>query len=261
MPDDIPIHASAVMPSGLGAAAAPAMPAAPRSGPIEISPRAKISPAMLAPKVQGMTEPNETTPSWYQQVHGYLPGQAPTPVNDERQFRSGGAVHPHPSDAQKEAGNYRKGHIRFQGLDISIETAKGQRRSGKDPSGKPWHVVMPADYGYVKRTTGADGEHVDVFVGPHKDSNTVFIINQRHLHNGEFDESKVMLGYESERQAVADYCKAFSDGKGRMRIKSIETVSMDALKMWLKTKSSSGEARSKKIVDHALRRLSQRASS
>lgn len=166
-------------------------------------------------------------------------------------YRQGGAVRA-PTEAQKEAGNYRKGHIKFHGLDISIETAKGQKRTGKDKGGKAWSVVMPADYGYVKRTEGADGDHVDVFIGPHKDSQTAFIINQRHHDTGKFDEHKVMLGYRSEREACMDYCRAFSDGKGPHRIQSIATVSIDAFKKWLKSGKTIRPACGKKIVDHAL---------
>lgn len=75
-------------------------------------------------------------------------------------------VAPAPTEAQKEAGNYKKGHARWNGLDLSIETAKGQTRSGTGPDGNPWSVTMPADYGYFRRTEGADGDHVDFYMGP-----------------------------------------------------------------------------------------------
>lgn len=55
----------------------------------------------------------------------------------------------YPTDAEKEAGNYEKGHVIIQGLDISIENPKGSFRSGVDKDGKPWSVKMPSHYGYI----------------------------------------------------------------------------------------------------------------
>lgn len=158
-----------------------------------------------------------------------------------------------PSEAQKSAGNYRKEHVKFHGLDISIENKKGSTRSGKDTNGKSWSCVLPADYGYIKGTEGADGDHVDAYMGPDKNSKTVFIINQHDHKTDKFDEHKAMLGYESEKAAMADYCKAFSDGKGIDRLGSIETVSMDAFKNWLKSERTKKRASSRNIVEHALR--------
>lgn len=157
-----------------------------------------------------------------------------------------------PSDAKKEAGNYRKEHISFQGLDISIENKKGSERSGVDGSGKRWSCTLPADYGYIKRTEGADGDHVDVYIGPNKSSRQVFIINQRDHKTRKFDEHKVMLGYNSEREAVSDYCKAFSDGKGPDRMGSVEALSMNAFKHWLKRGKTDKKAHAPTIISHAL---------
>jgi hypothetical protein len=139
-----------------------------------------------------------------------------------------------PTEAQKEAGNYQKGHVKFQGLDISIETAKGQTRSGKDAAGKEWSVEMPHDYGYIKRTEGADGDHVDVAIGPHKDSERVYVINQKDPKTGKFDEHKALVGYNSADEAIAAYKKSFSDNSGASRIDSYAAMGMDGFKHWLK---------------------------
>ena len=64
-----------------------------------------------------------------------------------------------------EAGNYKKGHLKIGGLNVTIENGKGSIRSGKGPDVKPWSVEMPAHYGYVKGTEGADGDQMDVFIG------------------------------------------------------------------------------------------------
>ncbi len=225
----------------------------PQDGPIEISPRANLTPDMLAPKVQGRTEPDPVLdPAWHAAEQRRKTGGVDyAALLAQYGYAHGGAVK-NPTEAQKKAGNYRKGHVKFQGLDISIETAKGQMRSGKSPNGKKWECKMPVDYGYVKRTEGADGDHVDVFLGPKKDSAIVFIINQKDHGSGKFDEHKAMLGYESEADACRDYCAAFSDGKGKDRIQSIEPVSMDAFKKWLKSGKTTKVARGSSIVDHAI---------
>ena len=161
-----------------------------------------------------------------------------------------------PTEAQKHAGNYKKQHLSFHGLPIAIETAKGETREGVDPNGKPWSVTMPADYGYIKRTEGADGDHVDVYLGPDRHSQMVFLINQHDHGTGKFDEHKVMLGYTSERAAVEAYDKGFSDGKGRDRIGSVEPMSLDAFKHWLKTGKTTKPAKATYIVNSRIARAS-----
>ena len=152
------------------------------------------------------------------------------------QKASGGTVNHRPTEAQKAAGNYAKQHISFQGLPISIENKKGSMRRGVDEHGKPWECQLPADYGYIKRTEGADGDHVDVYIGSDKYSHIVFIVHQHHLKGAKpFDEHKVMLGYRSEKDALDDYMNAFSDGKGKERIGRVETMSVDGFKKWLKS--------------------------
>lgn len=144
------------------------------------------------------------------------------------------AVERRPTDAQKASGNYRKGHARLHGLDIAIENPKGGERSGVDKGGKRWTCVMPAHYGYVKRTEGKDGDAVDVYIGPSPESHKVFVVDQVDAGSGKFDEHKCCLGYTSKEQALADYEKAFSDGKAKDRIGSVTAMSIDDFKGWLK---------------------------
>jgi hypothetical protein len=80
--------------------------------------------------------------------------------HDSAVDRAAAGTHTDPTEAQKEAGNYRKGHTRISGLDISIENPAGSVRSGQDRSGKPWSVEMGAHYGYIRGTEGRDGDHV-----------------------------------------------------------------------------------------------------
>ena len=162
-------------------------------------------------------------------------------------FKAGGAVQP--TDAQKEAGNYRKEHITFQGLPISIETRKGEMRSGTGPSGHKWSVKLPYDYGYIKRTEGADGDHVDVCIGPNHQSDRVFIVDQHHHQTGKFDEHKVMLGYRTKSEAEHAYKAGFSDGKGGDRMKSVVELPMSKFKDWLKNGNTKKPA---KNIERAL---------
>ena len=139
-----------------------------------------------------------------------------------------------PTDAQKEAGNYRKGHVRLHGLDITIETPRGAERSGTDPNGNAWSVSMPDHYGYVKRTEGADGEQVDVYIGPNPESTRVYLIDQNDADTGQFDEHKAMLGYRSVVDATEAYAAAFDDGRGPERMGNVVEMSTAEFKEWLK---------------------------
>ena len=86
----------------------------------------------------------------------------------------------HPSESSKDAGNYRKGRFWWHGYEVSIENPKGSIRSGVARDGKAWRVKLPAHYGYLRRTKSeADGDHLDVFIGPNIDSELVFVIDQQ----------------------------------------------------------------------------------
>lgn len=139
-----------------------------------------------------------------------------------------------PTEAQKEAGNYAKGHISWNGLNISIENPAGSTRSGLNDDGTAWNTTMPNDYGYIKRTTGADGDQVDVYLGPNVNSPTVFIVDQIDPATGKFDEHKNMLGFDTVPEAIAAYQGGFSDGSGEARMGAITQVSLDDFKAWLK---------------------------
>ena len=138
-----------------------------------------------------------------------------------------------PTPAQAKSGNYKKGHLKYQGHDIAIETAKGQERTGVDSDGETWRVQMPANYGYIKRTEGADGDHVDVYLGP-VETDQVFVVDQIDADTGKFDEHKVMMGFPDEAAALATYDAAFSDGKGPQRRQSVTPMSQQEFKTWLK---------------------------
>lgn len=123
---------------------------------------------------------------------------------------------------QKEAGNYAKGKFPWNGLTISVETAKGEDRTDKETGGDKWRVTMPATYGYILGTKGADGDHLDAFMGDKPDSGAIYVINQTQPDLATFDEHKVMLGYSNEADAKADYLASFSNGFGKKVFGSLE---------------------------------------
>ena len=136
-----------------------------------------------------------------------------------------------PTEAQAEAGNYRKGHITLHGLDISIENAKGSTRSGTSPDGKEWSIVLKCEYGYIKRTEGADGDHVDCFIGPNPEDTAVFVVNQVDPGTRKFDEHKVLLGFSTKEKARKGYLANYEDGW--QGLGSLKQMTMDEFKEWL----------------------------
>lgn len=137
---------------------------------------------------------------------------------------------PGPEDAV--SGDYKKALITVHGLNIEIENPVGSVRSGISDDSVIWSNTMAANYGYFVDTMGADGDEVDVFVGPHLDSRKVFIINQVHSKTLEFDEHKVMIGFNTENEAADAYHKSFdSNWKG---FGGIVCVPLDAFKSWVK---------------------------
>ncbi|WP_279449610.1 hypothetical protein [Aeromonas hydrophila] len=136
-----------------------------------------------------------------------------------------------PTDAQKEAGNYKKGHLTLQGLDITLENPKGSTRSGTDLDGKAWQSTMAHDYGYIKRTLGADGDHVDVFIGDLPDSEMVYVVDQVDPKTGKFDEHKVMMGFADEQAARDGYLANYE--KGWKGLGAIKAMPIETFKRWL----------------------------
>jgi hypothetical protein len=135
-----------------------------------------------------------------------------------------------PTEGQIRAGNYKKGHRIVEGLDFTIENPKGAVRRGRGPEGE-WRVTMPADYGYIRRTVGADGDHVDAYDG--RSGSRFFIVDQLDPKTGEFDEHKVMMRFASEEDAISAYHRAFSDGSATERMGNIHEVTPAELKQWL----------------------------
>lgn len=122
---------------------------------------------------------------------------------------------PEPSDAQKEAGNYKVGRVRLGGFDVSIENPAGSTRSGTAADGSTWSTEMKSHYGYFRGTIGRDKDHIDTFIKPGTrelaDDAPIFVVDQVN-EDGSFDEHKVMTGYASAGEARAAYLENYDDG-------------------------------------------------
>ena len=155
-----------------------------------------------------------------------------------------------PTEAQKKAGNYKKGHLSFGGYDFTVETPKGATRSGKDENGKPWSVTMHDTYGYILGKIGVDGDHIDMFINDAADLDTfdgnVYVVDQVNPNTGEFDEHKVMYGYPSEEAATKAYLANYSKGwKGLGKVTGVPKATFDK---WLETSNR----KTKPFADYAM---------
>ena len=133
-------------------------------------------------------------------------------------------VNLNPTEGQKEAGNYKKAHIKLQGLDITIENPKGSVRKGTDEKGNKWETKMNNHYGEFVGTKGYDGDPIDVFVGDNPNSNEIFVVDQKNPETGEVEsrnvESRYTLSKEerknkmlSETQDIAEDQKIYIQDK------------------------------------------------
>ena len=135
-----------------------------------------------------------------------------------------------PTEAQKEAGNYRKGHIKVDGYDIVLENPKGSTRSGKDANGKEWSITMKHDYGYIRGTKGTDGDHIDVYLSDNPTAGNVYVVDQIDQQTGDFDEHKIMYGFNSMEEAVQAYRDQYEDG---WKVGTVTEVSREEFKKWV----------------------------
>ena len=138
-------------------------------------------------------------------------------------------VDTNPTEAQKAAGNYRKGHIKVDGLDITIEQPKGSIRRGTDANGKQWESEMHNTYGYIRGTESADGDHIDIFLSDNPTEGKVFVVDQVNK-DGSFDEHKVMYSFNSMEEAAQAYRDQYEDG---WKVGTVTEVSREEFKKWV----------------------------
>ena len=139
-------------------------------------------------------------------------------------------VDTNPTEAQKEAGNYKKGHIKVDGLDITIEQPKGSIRRGTDANGKQWESEMHNTYGYIRGTESVDGDHIDIFLSDNPTEGKVFVVDQVNK-DGSFDEHKVMYGFPDMESARQAYLSNYEEGW--QGLGNITEVSKEDFKAWI----------------------------
>lgn len=146
-------------------------------------------------------------------------------------------VDTNPTEAQKEAGNYKKGHVQVGAFDITIEQPQGSIRRGKDANGKQWESKMNNTYGYFRGTEGVDGDHIDVFLSNDIDGwngRKVFVVDQ-YNPDGTFDEHKVMLGFNDVDEAKSDYLANYENGWENGRRIDVTPVNLEDFEKWIRS--------------------------
>ena len=144
-------------------------------------------------------------------------------------------VNTEPTEAQKEAGNYKKGHVQVGTFDITIEQPEGSIRRGTDADGKKWESKMHNTYGYFRGTEGVDGDHIDVFLSNDIDGwngRKVFVVDQ-YNPDGTFDEHKVMLGFNDMDKAKSDYLANYEKGWENGRRITVSTTNLEDFEKWI----------------------------
>lgn len=156
--------------------------------------------------------------------------EAPISATAEAIAQAEAETNTEPTEAQKEAGNYKKGHVVIDGMNITIEQPKGSVRRGTDANGKAWETVMQNTYGYIRGTQSIDGDHIDIFLSDNPETGNVYVVDQIN-NDGSFDEHKVMYGFNSAEEARAAYLSNYEEGW--QGLGNITEVSKEDFKKWL----------------------------
>ena len=161
-------------------------------------------------------------------------GKGCTPLS-EKIATASAEVNTEPTEAQKEAGNYKKGHVQVGTFDITIEQPHGSVRKGTDADGKQWESKMNNTYGYIRGAVGVDGDHIDVFLSNDIDGwngRKVFVVDQ-YNPDGSFDEHKVMLGFNDADEAKSDYLANYENGWENGRRIDVTAVNLEDFEKWI----------------------------
>jgi hypothetical protein len=159
-----------------------------------------------------------------------------------------------PTDAQREAGNYKAGTVHFHGLTVKIEYPKGSVRSGTGPDGKKWSRTVRNHYGRLKRTVGADGEPIDVWVGDHPGSQIAFRISFL-TADGDHDEEKLVLGVRNGKEARDIIRDNYPEGFLEERIGEIRGFFLPDLKKWISSHTAENQHLARKKAAETLASL------
>lgn len=213
-----PIAEPATPEPGTKAAATPEEAEQPETNPPAVMPKTLAErrqaqmDAALAAKVRGpVPEAKASAAPTGAEVEAAAHEAATSPKNDL----------PIPTKAQQNAGNFKMGHTEVAGIPVSIEHPEGSTRpSGNTPEG--------GQYGYIKGTVGADGQHVDTIVGKQPEAKRAWVVD--HLDaDGAFQQHKVLLGFNNRLEALRSYRSVFPDNP----LGKVSEVSTGELKDWL----------------------------
>ena len=163
-------------------------------------------------------------------------GEGDSPLS-EKIATASAEVNTEPTEAQKEAGNYKKGHVKVGTFDITIEQPQGSVRKGTDADGKQWESKMNNTYGYIRGAVGVDGDHIDVFLSNDIDGwngRKVFVVDQ-YNPDGSFDEHKVMLGFNDADEAKSDYLANYEKGWEDGRRIDVTAVNLEDFEKWIES--------------------------
>lgn len=162
-----------------------------------------------------------------------------------------------PTDKQKEAGNYKKGHVKIGSFDVTIENPKGSVRSGVDSNGERWSNTMNNTYGYIRGAIGVDGDHIDVYLSSDIDNwngEKVYVIDV-YNPDGSFDEHKVMLGFNEVTTAKEDFLKNYDASWGNNRRLDVSDVALADFEKWV----NSSKRKTKPFSEYKIDRLLYKA--
>ncbi|WP_303020647.1 LPD38 domain-containing protein [Muribaculum intestinale] len=170
------------------------------------------------------------------EVISYIDSSQPATIG-EQIAEAEAEVNTNPTDGQKKAGNYKKGHVQVGTFDVTIENPKGSKRSGTDADGKKWETTMTHTYGYICGTQGVDGDHIDVYISSDIDGwngRKVFVVDQ-YNPDGSFDEHKVMLGFNDKDEAFEAYLSNYEAGWENGRRLDVTAVNLDDFEKWIES--------------------------
>lgn len=195
-------------------------------------------------EAEDATKGSGITPQSTSSAHKDTEKSAVTQTIGEKVAQAEAETEQNPTEAQKEAGNYKKGHVRIGQFDITVENPKGSVRRGTDQNGNSWETTMHNTYGYIRGTEGVDGDHIDVFLTDDIDGwngRRVYVVDQ-YNEDGTFDEHKVMLGFNDEDDARNAYFANYSDDWADKRKIVMTSANLEDFEKWIdsshrKTKS------------------------
>lgn len=186
-------------------------------------------------EAEDATKGSGITPQSTSSAHKDTEKSAVTQTIGEKVAQAEAETEQNPTEAQKEAGNYKKGHVRIGQFDITVENPKGSVRRGTDQNGNSWETTMHNTYGYVRGTEGVDGDHIDVFLTDDIDGwngRRVYVVDQ-YNEDGTFDEHKVMLGFNDEDDARNAYLSNYSEDWANNRKIVMTSTNLEDFEKWI----------------------------